>query len=214
MAVITGFQVNSKLSAGLWIYKPDPAVDRDAKEIVVNLNLMQYYEATANRKAVWIFYGQTNISTSQAPYKLEGAAAQSFLAAVDALFTGPITKPQFDVASSLNGTLTPGFVLLTFPFTTTVTFPANLPNSQGVVGIAPSSNAVFTIAKNGIPFGTMTFPAGELRAVFASAADVIFTQTPQISGPPVADVLTLIAPNPADGTLADIGFALSGTVVS
>lgn len=215
MSVITGFQINSQLAGGLWIYKPDPALDPQGKEIVINANRVQYFESSPDHSKVWIYYDQTNVSTSQAPYTLTGLAAQAFMNDVENLFSGSALKSQFDLGGSLDGSPSDGFLLLTFPFPTTVVFAAGLSNSQGVARIAPVQDAIFLLCKNTIPFGTMIFPAGKNRAVFNSGADVTFTLNPQIPpAVPLADVITIVSPNPADPNLTDLGFCLAGLVIS
>lgn len=63
---------------------------------------------------------------------------------------------------------------------------------------APTSEAVFSIKKNGTEFGTLTFGAGETEGAFEGST--VFT---------AGDVLTIIAPSPADTTLADVSITLA-----
>jgi hypothetical protein len=63
------------------------------------------------------------------------------------------------------------------------------------------SQPTFSLRKNGTQFATMQFSSGASTATFTAASDTDFA---------AGDVLTVIAPNPADSTLADIGFALAG----
>ena len=70
-----------------------------------------------------------------------------------------------------------------------------------MAGEAATATTAFTLKKNGVDFGTMQFAASANLATFTGTSDTDFAP---------GDVLTVIAPNPADSTLADIGFSLAG----
>lgn len=82
-----------------------------------------------------------------------------------------------------------------------VTFPANLEDSQAGAEVAATSEAVFSITKNGVEFATLTFPAGNSTGVFACATDTTFES---------GDVLRVIAPTPRDATLSGVAATLVG----
>jgi hypothetical protein len=82
----SGFQNNTTIHAAFWIYKPDPTAIPPGKEIFVEVNGLQFIEATQDHNAVWLYYAQNNVPTSQEPYKLEGPVAQAFLSDMEALF--------------------------------------------------------------------------------------------------------------------------------
>lgn len=82
-----------------------------------------------------------------------------------------------------------------------VTFPANLEDSQAGAEVAASADAVFSITKNGVEFGTLTFPAASAEGVFACATDTTFE---------AGDVLRVIAPTPRDATLSGVAATLVG----
>lgn len=84
---------------------------------------------------------------------------------------------------------------------TAVTFRANLPESRGKADVAAAAAAVFSLRRNGIEFATMTFALGATVATFACAADTVFAPN---------DVLTIIAPNPRDATLAGVAATIVG----
>lgn len=86
-------------------------------------------------------------------------------------------------------------------FSTTVTFPAGLSDSVANCLTPAAASAVFSIRKNNVQFGTLTFSIGAYTGVFAAASDTTF-----VSG----DVLEIIAPNPRDANLADIAITLTG----
>jgi hypothetical protein len=46
MANLNGFQSNTTIHAAFWIYKPDPAIDPVSKEQIVEVNSIQYMEAS------------------------------------------------------------------------------------------------------------------------------------------------------------------------
>lgn len=83
-----------------------------------------------------------------------------------------------------------------------VTFPAGLTNSRATADVAATgASAVWSIRKNNVQFGTMTFATGASTATFAAA-----TATGFVAG----DILTLVAPNPRNATLSGIAGVLAG----
>lgn len=46
MAFISGFQSNTTIHAAFWIFKPDPLIDPRGREVMVEVNAIQYTEAT------------------------------------------------------------------------------------------------------------------------------------------------------------------------
>lgn len=105
-----------------------------------------------------------------------------------------------------NGQPGAGEVLLRVPVTETINFPDDMSGSQGYAGTAPtdSAGADFVIKRNGTQFATMSIANGANTATFStSSADETFS---------AGDVLTVEAPNPQETTMADVGFALRGTI--
>lgn len=107
----------------------------------------------------------------------------------------------YDIGGTVGGAPGAGAVLVRFPLPRPVRFPAGMTGSRGVAAEAATATTVFALRKNGVDFGTMQFAASANLATFTGASDTDFA---------AGDVLTVIAPNPADGTLADIGFSLAG----
>lgn len=107
----------------------------------------------------------------------------------------------YDIGGTFPGQPESGVVILRYPLPRSVKFLSSLPNSKGVAATAPSAAVSFSIRKGGVQFGTMDFASGANTATFAAASDTDFA---------AGDVLTLVAPSPADSALADIGFALAG----
>lgn len=107
----------------------------------------------------------------------------------------------YDIGGTIVGQPAGGAILLRYPAPRAVRFPSGLANSRGVAGTAATASAVFSIRKNGTQFATMSFAGGASTATFTAASDTDFA---------AGDILTVVSPSPADGTLADIGFALAG----
>jgi len=86
MPAQSGFQTNTTIHAAFWWYKPDPNDIPPGKEILVEVNGLQYIEATLDHSKCWIYYAATDVSTSQRAYVLEGLVAQAFMTDMEALF--------------------------------------------------------------------------------------------------------------------------------
>jgi len=80
-----GFQTNTTIHAAFWWYKPDPN-DQTGKEIMVEVNGLQFLECTKDHNKVWIYYAASDVSVSQRAYILEGCVAQAFVADMENLF--------------------------------------------------------------------------------------------------------------------------------
>ncbi|MGH7089742.1 MAG: phage tail baseplate protein, partial [Stellaceae bacterium] len=87
-------------------------------------------------------------------------------------------------------------------FSGTVAFPAGLAGSQGSAGTPATAQTTFKIEKNGTSVGTMVFAAAGTAASFTMATATTFQS---------GDVLVIVAPSPADATLANLAWTLSGT---
>lgn len=83
MAPQSGFQTNTTIHAAFWIYKPNNSIDR---EVMVEVNSLQFIESTPDRTKVFLYYAANNQSPTQQPYILEGAAALAFMTDMEALF--------------------------------------------------------------------------------------------------------------------------------
>lgn len=76
-------------------------------------------------------------------------------------------------------------------------------NGQAKAGIAATGSTVFTIAKNGVSVGSITFAAGSSTGTFS------FTNNVDVA---TGDLITVTGPATADATLADVDFTLVGNV--
>lgn len=81
-------------------------------------------------------------------------------------------------------------------------FAAGLADSRAKAGVAATAQTVFSVQKNGVEVGTITFDAAGTSGAFAAAAQTDLTN---------ADELTVHAPATADATLADLRITLHGT---
>jgi hypothetical protein len=114
---------------------------------------------------------------------------------------GTIQHP-YDIGGSFSGQPGAGEVILRYPFPRQVSIPAQMDDSQGVVGTAATDdNQQFPLKKDGTLFGAMVFNSGETVAWFSGEGNVTFAQ---------GNVLTIESPDPADTTLEDVGFSIVG----
>lgn len=117
-------------------------------------------------------------------------------------FRGPRGGDVYDIAIWDNNRPASGEILYEFTFTRSVVFGAGLTTSRAKARVAATAEAVFSLQKNGVEFGTMTFAIGATTATFAAASDTTFD---------AGDVLTVVAPNPRDDTLSGVHGTLAGT---
>ncbi len=118
-------------------------------------------------------------------------------------FTDVGLGTPYDVGNYVLGL--PGDAALVFAYLPprTIAFTAGLATSRAKASVASTGTAIYTILKNGVGVGTITFTTSA-TGVFAMAADQTFTN---------ADELTVTAPTPQDATLSAVRFTLSGTRV-
>jgi hypothetical protein len=90
--------------------------------------------------------------------------------------------------------------LQTFP--RVVTFAANFAGSYGTVRVNPTATATYSVKKNGSAIGTIVVSTGGVVTFTTSGgAAQAFN---------AGDRMTVEAPTPQDGTLADAAFTLAG----
>lgn len=124
------------------------------------------------------------------------AAASATAAATSASYAS-----LFDFGVFAQGTTFPNEVLARYTFRAEVTFPAGLNASRASSAVASTGTAVFSLKRNGVTFGTLTFTTSA-TGVFASTSPVVFS---------AGDTLTVVAPASADATLYDISITLAGS---
>lgn len=104
------------------------------------------------------------------------------------------------------GTPASGLVILRIPLTQSILFLDDLAGSYGVCVTGPDDSAGvdLPIMRNGVQFATMSFAVSATTATFStSSASETFD---------AGDILTIEAPNPQDGSFADVAFALKGLI--
>ena len=115
-----------------------------------------------------------------------------------------VVNQAYDVGGSFSGKPSAGQLILQYPMPRQVTIPADFSNSQGVCATAATDdNQIFDVKKDTSKVGSMIFNSGETTAWFSGEGptDIVFS---------AGNVLKIEAPSPADSTLEDIGFAITG----
>lgn len=117
------------------------------------------------------------------------------------------TEP-FDIYTYYPSTPPAGVLHVRVPLARALTFPANFAGSVGKSATPANAEAVFDIKKTDsgdstTTVGTMTFAAASKTATFASTGGIA---VPFAQG----DIISVVAPSPADSTLADIGIVITG----
>jgi hypothetical protein len=83
--------------------------------------------------------------------------------------------------------------------------PAGLAGSIAKAATGANAQAVFSIKKNGVQVGTLTFAAAATSGTFSSAS---------IQTIGVGDVLEISSPASQDSSLSDIAVTLAGTLIN
>lgn len=85
-------------------------------------------------------------------------------------------------------------------FEAAVSFASGFTGSQAGADDASTGTAVFSVKKNGVQIGTVTFD-GSTAGVFALSSETVFE---------AGDVMHVVAPDPRDATLSGISFSFAG----
>lgn len=117
----------------------------------------------------------------------------------------PITfdKPYI-IVYYIPGRIIPDYFYPQHVFTHTVAIPQNFTLSKCRSRYIASSNFVFSIRKNGIEVGTLTFIANTSNAVFASSNSITFY---------AGDILEIKSQATPDASLYDVSISIYGTRV-
>ncbi len=107
---------------------------------------------------------------------------------------------RYDVVIWDNGKPVAGEVVMRMITTTEVEFQIDLAGSQAKCDTAPTSDATWSIKKNGVEFATCTFLASQTTGSFIAASATTFS---------AGDILTVVAPNPQDATLSSVYMTLT-----
>jgi len=107
----------------------------------------------------------------------------------------------YNLSASITGLMIGGEILLQYVFPEAVTFKSGLTGSYAKSNTAATASTTVLIQKNGAAIGSMAWAGSGTSATFTFSSDVAFA---------AGDILQLVAPGTADGTLADIGITLAG----
>lgn len=110
--------------------------------------------------------------------------------------------PPYDMGGYRNGKPGASEEIYRFVFVRGVDFADDFSGSRASAGTAANAETIFSIRKDGVEFGTMTFAASATTASFATdSAGESFA---------AGEVLSVVAPASPDSALADIAFTLLG----
>jgi hypothetical protein len=107
----------------------------------------------------------------------------------------------YNLGVSITGVMTASEILLQYVFPYAVTFPSGLANSYAKANSAAAGTPSITINKNGSSVGSIAWSASGTAGTFTFSTTTAFA---------AGDILQLVAPGIADGTLANIGVTLAG----
>jgi hypothetical protein len=119
-------------------------------------------------------------------------ATQEFL-----LFLLDLASNVADVPVFIPGVPAAGDLVFAMTAVRSFSFPENMDGSAAGAEVAATGSVAFDLTRNGVSFGTVTFD---------TSAVGVFASTPVRFD--VGDVLRVVAPSPADGTLADVRLTL------
>lgn len=103
----------------------------------------------------------------------------------------------FEIPMTFIGAIGSNRELVRIPFVRPIRLPTGLTSSRGSAGTAPTGAVSFELRRNGVSIGTANFAAAATVATFVLTSAVTFS---------AGDTLELISPDPADATLANVGF--------
>lgn len=115
------------------------------------------------------------------------------------------TASVYDVGGFVPGAPDDGATVFIHAAARAISFPANFGASKGKCLTNPTSTAAFDVKKNGSSIGTIS--------INTSGVFTFTTSGGTAQSLAVGDVLTVIAPSPADATLADVAYTLIATIV-
>lgn len=125
--------------------------------------------------------------------------------AIEVVETEDAADPPADLTGFKAGQPSADEVLLRVPITRRTRMKVDLAGSHGVAGAAATAQTDFDVQRNGTGFATIRFAAAGTTATFIAASETVLEP---------GDILSIVATTTPDATLADIGFALAGTLVA
>lgn len=109
----------------------------------------------------------------------------------------------YDIGGGSYGTVAANAYVLNYKAVRAMTLPANFANSGVEAITAATASTVFTVLKNGVSIGTMTFAAAGTVPTFSVAGTTSLA---------VGDTLRIKGPGTPDTTLADLAITLKATL--
>jgi hypothetical protein len=95
-------------------------------------------------------------------------------------------------------------ITISIPSYLVVTIAEAMDGSNGKSSVQAAAQADFDVQRNGVSVGTIRFGATETSPSFIMATETEYDGS-------AGDYMTIICPNPADTTLANIGITIKGT---
>lgn len=117
------------------------------------------------------------------------------------LFRGPRGGDRYEIGNWDTDRPASDEEIISWIFTTDVTFPAAFLGSRAKARVASTGAAVYSIQKNDVEIGTITFTSS-VNGVFALASETSFA---------AGDRLSVVAPDPRNATLSGVVVTLVGT---
>lgn len=117
------------------------------------------------------------------------------------LLRGPQGGDRYEIGNWDSDRPASGEEVYSWIFTTTVIFSAAFLGSVAKARVASTGTAVYSICKNDIHIGTLTFSAS-VTGVFALASQTVFN---------AGDRISVVAPDPRDPTLSGVVATVVGT---
>ena len=184
---------------------PDPRINRELQRLEAYLVGEQDYfhcrvlTAASARPRDGMIIAADN--SDYIPEQSDSGATASLFVFLEGYYRKIAAGAQpFVIAGTLLGEPIDGATLFIHPVVLTTVFPANLAGSRFISTVAAAAEAIFTLRKNGVTFGTITFAAGGTVATSTGPKTTVTS----------ADMLTLVAPGTADADLANIAWSILG----
>lgn len=160
------------------------------------------YDAAAEGKIFASVDGAAGAGPPTVLYRKDSATSGDWSAAIP--FQGEESDPRVAIVVWDPGRPGAGETVWSGILDVAVDFPVDFNDinhvSRAKAGVTATATAVYSIQKNGVEFGTLSFGAGITNGVFDGTA------TSFVAG----DVLSIVAPSPRDATLAQVALTLAG----
>ena len=113
------------------------------------------------------------------------------------------TGTPYDLGISVFGVPAASEVVYRFLITRPMTIASNFTNSLAKTATVATASTVFSVQKNGTPFGTVTFAAGSATGTFSTQGAISFA---------AGDRVSVVAPSTVDITLADTDITINAVL--